>query len=72
MTENSNIIISLLKINSARKAGKFVQVGPLVMGTCISDEIPAYQEFFHKKLRGDWNNTKNVVLRGFKVYYHYF
>ena len=39
------------KINSACKAGKFVQVGSIIMCTCINNGIMAYQ-YFSSKLMG--------------------
>ena len=42
------------KINSACKAGKFVQVGCIIMCICIFNGIMAYQ-YFLSKSRG-WNN----------------
>ena len=41
------------KINSACKAGKFVQIGSIIMCTCIYNGIMAYQ-YFSSKLMG-WN-----------------
>ena len=49
-------------INSACKAGKFVQVGSIIMCRCISNGIMPYQ-YFSIKIKGVWNwkkTTKNI------------
>ena len=56
------------KINPACKAGKFVQVGSIIMCTCISNGIMAYQ-YFSSKVMG-WNKKnyeKHLIFSGFFV-----
>ena len=50
------------KINSACKAGKFVQVGSIIMCTCISNGIMAYQYFSSKVMGWNKKTTKNIYF----------
>ena len=62
-----NFAINFAKINSACKAGKFVQVGCIIMCTCISNGMMAYQ-YFSSKSRW-WNKTLRKTFHFFIYFF---